>query len=138
MEATINNARDFYVGNRLDILSRLRQIGLQASRRLLEVKKISRDCFLAEQAFQQINRPRQVQTQRACARRFVDPKVQSLWNALLPFSLLPTGFLNRELRKPLDLLLSQHPKQVSPGRMTYRLQPLRLQGMIQRVPRTHR
>lgn len=137
-ETTINNARDFYIGKRLHNLPRLRQIGFQANRRLLEVEKISHDCILAEEAFQQINRPRQVATQRASALRFADPKVQSLWNALLLFPLLPTGFSNRELREHLAPLLGQRPEQLTPGRMTYQLRRLRLHGMIQRVPQTHR
>ena len=57
-ETTINNTRDFYIGKRLHNLPRLRQIGFQANRRLLQVEKISHDCILAEEAFQEINRPR--------------------------------------------------------------------------------
>lgn len=137
-ETTINNARDFYIGKRLHNLPRLRQIGFQANRRLLEVEKISHDCILAEEAFQQINRPRQVATQRASALHFADPKVQSLWNALLLFPLLPAGFSNRELREHLAPLLGQRPEQLTPGRMTYQLRRLRLHGMIERIPETHR
>jgi hypothetical protein len=137
-ETTINNARDFYIGKRLHNLPRLREIGFQANRRLLEVEKISHDCILAEEAFQQLNRPRQVATQRASALRFADPKVQSLWNALLLFPLLPTGFSNRDLREHLAPLLGQLPEQLTPCRMTYQLRRLRLHGMIQRIPETHR
>lgn len=126
------------MGKRLHNLPRLREIGFQANRRLLEVEKISHDCILAEEAFQQINRPRQVATQRASALRFADPIVQSLWNALLLFPLLPTGFSNRELREHLAPLLGQLPEQLTPGRMTYQLRRLRLHGMIQRIPKTHR
>ena len=100
-ETTINNTWDLNIGKRLHNLPQSRQIGFQANRRLLEVEKLSHDCILAEEAFQQINRPRQVTTQRASALRFADPKVQSLWNALLLFSLLPNGFSNRELREHL-------------------------------------
>jgi hypothetical protein len=137
-ETTINNTRDFYVGKRIRNLPCLRQIGFQANRRLLEVEKISHDCILAEEAFQQINRPRQVAAQRASALRFADPKVQSLWNALLLFPLLPAGFSNRDLREHLAPLLGQLPEQLTAGRMTYQLRRLRLHGMIQRLPKTHR
>jgi hypothetical protein len=71
---TTNSARDFYIGKRLHNLPRLRQIGFQADRRLLEVEKATRDCILTEEAFQQINRPRLMATQRASALRFSDPK----------------------------------------------------------------
>ena len=137
-ETTINNTRDFYIGKRLLNLPRLRQIGFQANRRLLQVEEISHDCMLAEEAFQQLNRPRQVDAQRASALRFADPQVQSLWSALLLFPLLPRGFSNRELRQYLAPLLGQLPAHLTPGRMTYQLRRLRLHGMIQRIPKTHR
>jgi hypothetical protein len=137
-ETTINNARDFDIGKRLQNLPRLRQVGFQANRRLLEAEKISHDCLLAEEAFQQINRPRQVEGQRVSALRFADSQVQSLWNALLLFPLLPRGFSNRDLRQQLAPLLGQLPEKLTPGRMTYQLRRLRLHGMIQRIPKTHR
>ena len=56
-ETTINNTYDFNIGKRLPNLPRLRQIGFQANRRLLEVEKISHDCMLAEEAFQQLIAP---------------------------------------------------------------------------------
>jgi hypothetical protein len=137
-ETTINNATDFYIGKRLPNLPRLRQIGFQANRRSLEVEKISHDCILAEEALQRINQPLRVARQRASALRFADPPVQSLWNALLLFPLLPTAFSNRELRHHLAPLLGQRPEQLTPGRMTYQLRRFRLHGMIQRIPGTHR
>jgi hypothetical protein len=137
-ETTINNTQDFYIGKRIHNLPRLRQIGFQANRRLLEVEKVSHDCILAEEIFQQMNRPRQVETQRASALRFADPQVQSLWNALLVFPLWPTGFSNRDLRERLAPLLGLLPEQLTPGRMTYQLRRLRLHGMIERIPQSHR
>jgi hypothetical protein len=137
-ETTINNPQDFYIGKRIHNLPRLRQIGFQANRRLLAVEKVSHDCILAEEIFQQMNRPYQVGTQRASALRFADPKVQSLWNALLLFPLLPSGFSNRELRQHWAPLLGQLPEQLTPGRMTYQLRRLHLHGMIERIPHTHR
>lgn len=137
-ETTINNTWDFNIGKRLHNLPHLRKVGFQANRRLLEVEKISHDCLLAEEAFQQINRPRQVEGQRVSALRFADSQVQSLWSALLLFPLLPRGFSNRDLRQHLAPLLGQLPEKLTPGRMTYQLRRLRLHGMIQRIPRTHR
>ena len=77
-ETTINNTYDFYIGKNLRNLPALRRIGFQANRRLLQVQRISHDCILAEEAFQKINRPVQVTSQRASALRFADPKVQAL------------------------------------------------------------
>jgi hypothetical protein len=68
-ETTVNNTYAFNIGKRLPNLPRLRQIGFQANRRRLEVEKISHDCMLAEEAFQQMHRPRRVDQQRASAQR---------------------------------------------------------------------
>src|SRR5579863_4664231 len=137
-ETTINNPRDFSCGKRLGNLPRLRQLGFQANRRLIEVQCLSHDCRLGEEAFQQVNRPREVNGQRASALRFTDPRVLALWTALVLFRLLPRGFAHRDLREHLAALTGQPPASFTPGRMTYDLRRLRLHGFIQRVPRTHR
>jgi hypothetical protein len=137
-ETTINNANDFYIGKRLHNLLPLRRIGFQANRRLLEVEKITHDCILAEETFQQINRPRQVASQRASALRFGDPKVQALWSALLVFHGLPTGFSNRNLREPFAALLGRTVHGLTRSQMTYQLRRLRLHGIIRRIPQSHR
>jgi hypothetical protein len=137
-ETTINNTRDFYIGKNLRNLPALRQIGFQANRRLLQVEQISHDCLLAEEAFQKVNRPIQIDSLRASALRFADPQTQALWNPLLLFQLLPNGFSNRNLREKLAPLLGQQPETLTQGRMTYHLRRLRLHGMIERIPRSHR
>ena len=104
-ETTINNTRDFYIGKSLRNLPALRQIGFQANRRLLQTQRITHDSILAEETFQQLNQPRMVDGQRASALRFADPMVQAIWNALLLFDLLPTGFSNRLLRDRFAALL---------------------------------
>jgi hypothetical protein len=137
-ETTINNTKDFYIGKSLRNLPALREIGFQANRRLLETQTITHDSILAEEIFQQLNRPRIVQEQRVSALRFADPMVQAVWNALLLFDLLPAGFSNRELRNNLAALLGQPVEQFTQGRMTYQLRRLRLHGLIERIPKTHR
>lgn len=137
-ETTINNTRDFYIGKSLRNLPALRRIGFQANRRLLEVERISHDCILAEEAFQQLNRPLEVGTQRASALRFADPKMQALGSALLLFHFLPTGFSHRNLRQQLAPLLGLAPDELTPGRITYELRRLRLHGLIERIAGTHR
>lgn len=137
-ETTINNTRDFYIGKNLRNLPALRHIGFQANRRLLQVEQISHDCILAEELFQKVNHPIQIETQRASALRFADPQVQALWSALLLFQLLPVGFSNRNLRENLAPLLGQQPADLTQGRMTYHLRRLRLHGMIERIPNSHR
>ena len=137
-ETTINNTRDFYIGKSLRNLPALRQIGFQANRRVLEVQAITHDSILAEETLQQLQRPRIVEGQRVSALRFADPTVQALWNAVLVFDLLPTGFSNHQLRRHLAELLGQPVEALTQGRMSYHLRRLRLHGLLERIPKTHR
>jgi hypothetical protein len=137
-ETTINNTRDFYIGKSLRNLPALRKIGFQANRRLIQTQRITHDCILAEETFLRLNRPRILNDQRVSALRFADPIVQAIWNAVLVFNLLPTGFSNRDLRGNLAALLGQPLDQFTQGRMTYQLRRLRLHGLIERIPKAHR
>src|SRR5215469_5127463 len=137
-ETTINNTYDFYIGKNLRNLPALRRIGFQANRRLLQVQRISHDCILAQETFPRINRPIRVASQRTSALHFADPQVQALGRALLLFQLLPTGFSNRHLRPHFASLLGQPTQNLSPGQMSYQLRRLRLHGIIQPIPQTHR
>src|SRR5258707_12942216 len=137
-ETTINNTRDFAIGKRLHNLPALRAIGFQANRRLLHVQTISHDCAIGEDAFQRVNGPVVVDGQRASALRFADVAVQALLSALLVFRLLPRGFSNRDLRDHWAPLLGQQAQSMTQGQMTYHLRRLRLHGVIERLPKTHR
>jgi len=134
-ETTINNCRDFDIGKRLHNLPALREVGFRANRRLLDVQRISHDCFIGEDGFHSIQRPRVVAEQRASALRFEDERVQTLLHALVLFRLLPNGFSNRDLRQRLEPLRGRH---TTPGSVTYDLRRLRLHGLIERLPGTHR
>jgi len=79
-----------------------------------------------------------VGTQRASALWFADPKTQALGAALLLFQLLPTGFTNRNLREHLAPSLGLAPDELTPARLTCELRRLRLHGIIERIPGTHR
>jgi hypothetical protein len=137
-EATINDTRDFGVGKRLHNLPALRQIGFQANRRLLDVQRVSADCHIGQQAFDEVCQPVVINNQRAAALRFGDPRVQALLSVLVVFRLLPTGFSNRDLRTHLAPLLGLDPNTMTAGRMTYDLRRLRLHRIIERIPRTNR
>ena len=137
-ETTINDPRDFDIGKRLSNLPALRRIGFQANRRLLDVQRISQDCALGEDAFHGVNDPVEVGGQRASGLRFADTAVQALLSALLVFRLLPRGFSNRDLRTYWAALLGKAPEDMTPGQMTYHLRRLRLHGLIERIPGTHR
>jgi hypothetical protein len=137
-ETTINDTRDFNIGKRLSNLPALRRLGFQANRRLLDVQRISQDCAIGEDAFQRVNRPVDVDGQRASALPFADPVVQALFSAVLMFRLLTRGFSNRELRNQCAALLGKAPDDMTPGQMTYHLRRLRLHGLIERIPRSYR
>jgi len=72
-------------------LPELRRIGFAANRRMLEIEQISHDCALGEDAFQDLQRPRHVDGQRAPALRFADPNVQALLHALVMFVFVARG-----------------------------------------------
>jgi hypothetical protein len=137
-ETTINNAYDFGVGRRLCNLPALRQIGFGANRRILELEKLTHDCSIGQQSFQQLQQPADIEGQRVSALRFGDPRVQALFAVLVIFSLQPQGFRNRELRPLLAQALGLNNQQITQGKMSYDLRRLRLHGLIQRIAGTHR
>ena len=93
---------------------------------------------MGEDAFNQVVRPIEVDGQRASALRFGDPRVQALFAVLAVFSLQLQGFTNAELRVLLAQMLGLDPATYPAGRMTYDLRRLRLHGIIERIPRSHR
>jgi hypothetical protein len=137
-ETTINHTLDFGIGKGLHNLPALRKIGFGANRRLLHVQQISHDCAIGEDTFRQVNEPVVIDGQRASALRFADWTVQALFSALLLFRLLPRGFSNRDLRNHWAALLGQSAHEITPGQMTYHLRRLRLHGLIERLPKSHR
>lgn len=137
-EATINDSRDFDVGKRLHNLPALRSLAFAAVRRLTAVERVSHDCAIGEDGFNQVVRPIEVAGQRAPALRFADPRVHALLSVLVLFCLLPRGFSNREMRDYLAPLLGWDPSRMTPGKMTYDLRRLRLHGFIERQPHSHR
>ena len=137
-ETTINNAKDFGIGKRLHNLPALREVGYRANRRLLDVQRISHDPIIGDTVFGDLARPAIVNGQRAAALRFGDPRAQALLAAIVVFRLQPDGFANRDLRAHLAPLLGLRPHELSAGRMTYDLRRLKLHGLIERIPKTHR
>lgn len=137
-ETTINDTRDFAIGRMLRNLPALRKIGFDANRRLLDVQRLSHDATLGEDDFRRVVLPIDVDGQHGAALRFDDPRVQALMASLVLFVLQLRGFSNKNLREPLARLLGLRPEQLSAGRMTYDLRRLRLHGLIERIPKTHR
>ncbi len=138
-ETTINNTRDFNIGKRLVNLPALRRVGFTANRRLLDVQTISHDPTDGHTAFAAITDPIITDTgRRVAGMRFTDCRVQALLSGILVFRLLPHGFTNRDLREHLAPLLGRDPSTITSGQMSYDLRRLRLHGLIERIPRTHR
>ena len=137
-ETTINDTYDFEIGRALRNLPALREIGFAANRRLLHVESLSHDCLIGEDRLRTVTSPVLVADQRAAGLRFGDPRVHALMHALCLFALAPTGFRHRDLRDHVAQLQGREPDTYSAGAMTYDLRRLRLHGLIERVPRSHR
>ena len=135
---TVNDTRDFGIGKRLHNLPALGQVGFAANRRLLHVQRTSHDPWHGEDAFTAVTSPAVVDGQRVPAMRFTDPRVQALLAALVIFRLLPNGFANRDMREHLAPLLGLAPDSLTQGKMSYDLRRLRLHGLPERIPHSHR
>ena len=137
-ETTINDPTDFQSRKALETLPQLRATGAQINQQLLTVERLSHDCSLDQDALAQLQSPRRHGTQRIPALRFGDPRVLALLQALCRFAHLPAGFRNRDLRPHVAALLGRDLTSYSRGAMTYDLRRLRLLGLIERLPQTHR
>jgi hypothetical protein len=76
-ETTINNTYDFAntIERKLCNLPALREIGLAANRRLLNVQTLSHDCSIGKEKFNSVIQPIVLDKQRASALHFGDPRV---------------------------------------------------------------
>jgi hypothetical protein len=137
-ETTINDSRNFSIGKRLCNLPELAQVGFSANRRLLDVERLSSDPTIGQDAFRAVADPIVVNNQRASALPFDSARTQALLSALVVFRLLPHRFRNPDLRAHLAPLLGLDPSLMTQGRMSYDLRRLRLHGLIERIPGTHR
>jgi hypothetical protein len=138
-ETTINDSRrDFGIGKRLCNLPALREVGFSANRRLLAAETITHDPIVGDDVFNGVARPAVIAGQRAPALRFGDPRVHALLAAIAIDRHQPDGFANRDLRAHLAPLLGIPIERLTQGQMTYDLRRLRLHGLIERIPRTHR
>ena len=138
-ETTIDDTRDFGVAKGRSHLPELRQIGFQASQRLLDVQRISHDPADGAAALTARSNPVISDTgTRTAAMPITAARVQALLAALCVSRLLPSGFTNRDLRNCLAPLPGRHPEDMTSGQITCDLRRLRARGFIQRIPGTHR
>jgi hypothetical protein len=116
-ETTINDTRDFGIGKRLHNLPALRAAGFTATRRLLDVQKISHDPADGQEAITQTCQPLATEAgTRIAGLRLGDPRAHALLAALCVFRLLPRGFANRDLRPIMAQLLGTPAETITPGR----------------------
>jgi hypothetical protein len=138
-ETTINDTTDFGVAKGLSHLPELKEIGFTASRRLLDVQRISHDPAEGATALDALIQPViSPSGTRTAGMTITSPRVQALLAALCAFRLLPHGFTNRDLRTHLAPLLGLHPEAMTSGQISYDLRRLRIHGLIQRIPGTFR
>jgi hypothetical protein len=137
-ETTINDSYDFSIGKHIGNLSRLKEVGFAANRRLLDVQRIGSDGVLGKSEFDRVHSSVETDGQRTGPLRFGDEKVQTLFRALLSFVLLVRGFSNRDLRERWAPLLGKQPDDMTSSQMTYQLRRLKLHGLIERIPSTNR
>ncbi|MBV9173152.1 MAG: hypothetical protein JOZ81_24060 [Chloroflexi bacterium] len=137
-ETTINDPRDFQPTKALATLDHLRTIGQDINRRLLEAERLNHACSLEPTRFERLQQPIDLGRRRVSALRFGDPRVHALLQALSRFAHVPEGFQNRDLRPLVAALLGRPLEAYSRGAMTYDLRRLRVHGLIQRLPGTHR
>jgi hypothetical protein len=137
-ETTINDTYDFDINRGLANLPALREIGFAANRRLLRVEYLSHDSLIGDDHLDALTQPVVVDTQRAAALRVGDRRVLALMQTLCLVALNPTGFRHREVQAPIAQFLGRAPAAYAAGQMTYDLRRLRLHGLIERVPHSHR
>jgi hypothetical protein len=138
-ETTINDPRDFGVARGLSHLPELEEIGFTASRRLLDVQRISHDPAEGAATLAALTQPViSPAGTRTAGMPITSPRVQALLAALCAFRLLPHGFTHRDLRTCLAPLLGLTPEAMTSGQITYDLRRLRIHGLIQRIPHSFR
>ena len=134
-ETTINDTKDFGVAKGLSHLPELKEIGFTASRRLLDVQRISHDPADGAATMTALTSPViSPAGTRTAGMPITSTRVQALLATLCVFRLLPNGFTNRDLRGHLAPLLGLNPEAMTSGQLTYDLRRLRIHGLIQRIP----
>ena len=121
---TFNDTYDFGIGRKLENLPRLLELELQT--------QLPTD---AATQFERIVMPGGEGDQRTPGLRFGDPRVVPLFAGLARFELIADGFRARDLQ---PLIADYLGEPYSMSRMAYDLRRLRLSGLIERRPDSHR
>jgi hypothetical protein len=134
-ETTFHDTYDFGIGKKIENLPRLIERGRQINRSLLDLELQTQRPSAAASHFERIVMPSGEPGQRAPGLRLGDPRVVALYAVLARFALTVNGFRAGELQPLVEAYLGE-PYPMS--RMAYDLRRLRLNGLIQRLPRSHR
>lgn len=137
VETTINNASDFDLRKTLnpDNWRALRRTGDEINARFLDTLGENQLGLPDEATLHGIVLPSTHEGQRAPGLRFGDPRVMALLAAVCSFDHLWHGLTNATLRTLVAQLLGAD---YTSSQATYDLRRLRLKGMIERIPGTHR
>jgi len=136
-EMMINNPYDFGCKRSLSQFSYLFQLGLQINNRLLDQQHVSQDCFLPLDEVHYLSQSTVKNGQRASALRFADPRVMSLFAAIVNHAYLPGEMRNKTIRQTVAQLMGVSNDDYSTSQMSYDLRRLRLKGLIERIPKSH-
>jgi hypothetical protein len=135
IETVINKPKDIWVLSRLEHLPELVAKARQVNDRLLMIERAGQGCAIGSALFERIHQPYIREGQRTGALRFGDTRAMALTGALCCVVHAVTGFTNQSLRGLVAGLLGTT---YSTHQMTYDLRRLRLHGLIERIPHTHR
>ena len=134
IETVINSPDDLRCHRRLAHLDELQTKARDVNRRLLDTERVGQGCVLASPAFERVAQSTLTEDgRRSPALRFGDPRVMALFGALC-IGLNALGFTNRSLRAQVSQLLGVA---YTVNQASYDLTRLRLNGLIERQPRTN-
>lgn len=138
-EMMINNAQDFDLNRGLSNLDRLVALGHRVNRRLLELECLSQDCFPPLDTVRHLGQSTLTpEGQRASALHFGEQRVMAVLAALARLAYVPQAIRNGTLRPAVAQLLGVPLAEYGSAQMTYDLRRLRLKGLLQREPHSHR
>lgn len=138
-EMMFNNPYDFDCPRSLVHFDQLWQLGRQINQRLLAQETISQDCFLPWDEVRQLQQSTMTADgQRASALHFAQPRVMAWLAALVYHAHRPDTLRNQPLRQTVIQLMGVPEIEYTATQASYDLRRLRLKGLIERIPQTHR
>jgi hypothetical protein len=135
IETVINQPNDIGVQRRVTHLEELGAIAKGVNRRILDIQRVATGPDLSASLFEQVALPYGCDGQRTVALRYGDPRVMALMAALTLSLHHIAGFTNASLRPVVATLLGGDYRT---SQMGYDLWRLRTNGLIRRLPGTHR